>query len=199
MNKNIYAIISSIMVIFILTGCTNDNAETSYDQYVEMTESIQKKFNETFEISQNSFNHTKVEPYRGNVDGKWADTIGDNFEEIIDNNLVIGASKKREIYIIFEEAMLIGKVGLHYSPNMTERTYLAINTINQVSEMVMLDEVFDIPRIMQQTFTNPGLVIQITIFSTDDNMMDNESIEIEQGQAMLEVTTLIQEILLDLE
>lgn len=88
----------------------------------------------------------------------------------------------------------MAKVGLHYNPSIEGRHFLAINNLDDVSEFV-IEDAYQVPLITQQTFTNPGLVVEITVFSVEETT-DRKKTSLDQSQMLQKLTETIQKFLL---
>lgn len=188
----------SFAYIFIYLNKSNNMAKpVEYSIYVEKADILFNELSEAYNVTENSYHHMYIQPYSSNFKGEWADSIGDTFEEIDDNNLILGESKKREIYIESPDQSVGVKVGLHYAPKIQFREYLVINSLDEVAHY-MMDEKYLIPVFLEETFTDNGMVIQVTVFSLDDTI-DNEDMYLRQNDMLIETVTAIQEVLVSLD
>lgn len=188
----------SFAYIFIYLNKSNNMAKpVEYSIYVEKADILFSELSEAYNVTENSYHHMYIQPYSSNFKGEWADSIGDTFEEIDDNNLILGESKKREIYIESPDQSVGVKVGLHYAPKIQFREYLVINSLDEVAHY-MMDEKYLIPVFLEETFTDNGMVIQVTVFSLDDTI-DNEDMYLRQNDMLIETVTAIQEVLVSLD
>lgn len=183
---------------FSLSGCSipsSTDEAPSYEAFVDLTESLYNQLKGAFNVYEKSFTHINIQPYSHNEADAWAETIGDHFQVINDKNLEIGDSFKVEIFALSEDKSLMAKVGLHYNPSIKGRDFLAINHLDEVSEFVIGDA-YQVPLICQETFTNPGLVVQVTVFSVEETT-DRKKTALDQSDFLQNLTETIQKFLLE--
>ncbi len=201
-NKNIVIIVLCIIitlltcVIFIrqdVQSESRNNEMVSYEDFLQKANRIFKHLSNKYNFIGSS-NYSVVIGYFGNVKHKWAKGDSDTIDEDPFKPMKI------ENYIVNNDKTIFTKIGIYYTPQINERQYIKTSIIHEMTNDY-LNEKLPLSPAYSTSFTDSGMVIEISCFAINKSVFDEDIKELlgQISDTINSLTIEIQEYLLTLD